>query len=125
MIGPSANEIIALRWRVRVFLRTLALVLVIGAAGWALVRLPEFRQHLTMAGYGWNQSPRTFQPGWFGVPIVLAGSAIALVLIGQFGVRLLVPLPKPNCPGCGYDLREPSGEKCPECGLVIGAARPK
>lgn len=121
MIGPSANEIIAMRWRVRVILRTLALFLLIGALAWAAIRVPEFRQVQKFAATGMHMKPRYFEPSWFAIPIVLAGGSAALALIGQSGLRLLVPVPKPNCPGCGYDLREPSGEKCPECGLVIGA----
>lgn len=120
MIGPSASDIIAMRWRVRVVLRTLAVVLLIGAVAWASIRLPEFRHILKMATTtGMYMKPRFFELSWFAVPVVMAGSAIVLAGLGQFALRLLVPVPKPNCPGCGYDLSEPSGERCPECGLPL------
>ncbi len=119
MIGPSATDIIAMRWRVRVFLRTLAIILLIGALAWAAIRIPEFRQIQKFAASGMYMEPRYFELSWFAIPIVMVGSSIALVTLGQFGLRWLVPVPRPRCPGCGYDLSEPTGDKCPECGLPL------
>ncbi|MFI4915516.1 MAG: hypothetical protein ACIAS6_03280 [Phycisphaerales bacterium JB060] len=124
MIGPSANDIIAMRWRVRVVLRVLALVLLISALAWAAIRVPEFRRLQRMSATRIHLTPRFFELSWFAIPVLMAGSAAALALLGQFGLRLLVPVPKPNCPGCGYDLRKPTSDRCPECGLAIGAAGP-
>lgn len=37
----------------------------------------------------------------------------------------LVPLPREECPGCGYSLRDIESDRCPECGvqLPVGASR--
>lgn len=112
-----------MRWRVRVFLRTLAIILLIGALAWAAIRIPEFRQIQKSAASGMYLEPRFFELSWFAIPVVMAGAAAALVLLGQFALPLLVPVPKPNCPGCGYDLSNPTGDHCPECGLRLGAPR--
>jgi hypothetical protein len=119
MIGPSATDIIALRWRVRVVLRVLAMLLMLTAIGLAAARVPEFRYELWFHGAGSSSAPRVFGIDWFLPPIVMAGTAVALALVGQFAMRLLVPVPKPNCPGCGYDLSHPTSDRCPECGLPL------
>lgn len=126
MIGPSASEIIALRWRVRVVLRVLAVMLLIFALAWTFARMPEYAVQMTMNPerrydrFETFYAPRFFSITWFGVPCIMSIAAVMTFLLAQFGLRLVVPaVPKPNCPGCGYDLREPSGDTCPECGLPL------
>jgi hypothetical protein len=56
----------------------------------------------------------------FGLPLVMAVVGVWLVWRGwprgkRKGVRV--------CRACGYDLRETSGEKCPECGFAVNASR--
>lgn len=53
---------------------------------------------------------------------------IARIAIGAYlflgGVKLInfcIPSNQPYCPDCGYDVREVSIEKCPECGVRLPA----
>lgn len=119
MIGPTANEIIALRWKVRTGLRLLAIVLLLVALGWASMRYSDYRYAQSMFAAGMGRPVAPLHPSFFGIPISLGAMSLALALIGQFALPLLVPVPKPNCPGCGYDLRNPTSDRCPECGLPL------
>lgn len=123
MIGPTATDIIAMRWRVRIILRVSTLVLTVVALAWIALRLREFLQVRQVAASGFARSPHPLDFEWFAVPIVLVVVAIFVALVAQYGLAMIVEVPKPKCPGCGYDLSKPSGEKCPECGLVIGEIR--
>ena len=33
----------------------------------------------------------------------------------------MVPIPKPSCPGCRYDLISSNARSCPECGLDLSS----
>ena len=125
MIGPTATDIIAMRWRVRIILRVSTLVLTVVALAWIALRLREFLQVRQVAASGFARSPHPLDFEWFAVPIVLVVVAIFVALVAQYGLAMIVEVPKPKCPGCGYDLSKPSGEKCPECGLTIGTTGPK
>ncbi|MGD1916508.1 MAG: hypothetical protein ACFCBV_10015 [Phycisphaerales bacterium] len=119
MPAPSAQQIILLRLKVRVVLRVLAVVLLLVALGWASMRYSDYSyaQSLFAAGMGRPLGP--LHHSFFGIPILLGGMSIACVLLGQFALPLLVPVPKPACPRCGYDLANPTSNTCPECGLRI------
>jgi hypothetical protein len=119
MIGPSASDVIALRWRIRAGLRLATLALTIIALAWAALRLREFLQVRRFAGTGFAPTPDPLALDWFALPIAIFAVAVFLALIAQFGIRMIVEVPKPNCPRCGYDLSEPSGDCCPECGLRL------
>ena len=48
--------------------------------------------------------------------------AIPAVLILFFRLRIvrwIVPLPKPECPHCGYNIAKLAEPRCPECGLDL------
>ena len=48
--------------------------------------------------------------------------AIPAVLILVFRLRIvrwIVPLPKPECPHCGYNIAKLAEPRCPECGLDL------
>ena len=122
MIGPSANEITAMRWRVQVVLRVLAVLMFLIALGMAIARVPEFRYQSLFYGQGSRSTPRFLGVDWFLVPIVMVAGSLVIVLVSKLGMGLLVPLPRQGCPGCGYDLSEPASDRCPECGLRIGDA---
>jgi len=122
MPAPSAREIIALRWRVRVALRVLAMLLMLAAIGLAAARVPEFRYQQWFHGHR-SSAPRFLGVDWFMPPIAMAACAVALALLGEYGTRFFVPVPGPDCPGCGYDLGNPTGDRCPECGLRLGGPR--
>ena len=123
MPTPSAQEIIAMRWRVRIVLRLATLCSAIVALAWITLRLREFLQVRQIAASGFARSPHPLDFEWFAVPIVILIVALFLALVAQFGLAMIVEVPRPRCPKCGYDLSEPSGERCPECGIRISPAR--
>lgn len=45
--------------------------------------------------------------------------ALMLLLSERRLVAWLVPLPKDDCPACGYSLDQITTPKCPECGLPL------
>lgn len=45
---------------------------------------------------------------------------ILLVLRNRL-VRWIVPIPKPECPRCGYGLAKLTTPRCPECGQTLPA----
>jgi len=49
------------------------------------------------------------------------GLAAGLLLGSGRLARLLAPMPRPECPGCGY-ATSPESERCPECGLNLARA---
>lgn len=116
---PTAEAIITLRWRVRTVFRVLAVLLLVLAIVIAIPRISQFRTTQTWAAGGFAQPPDPTGWAWFGPSIAGAATAVALLVVSQFAVRLLVPIPRPNCPKCGYDLSEPTSNVCPECGLRI------
>jgi hypothetical protein len=40
-------------------------------------------------------------------------------------VRWLAPLPKPECPQCGYTFQHLASSRCPECGLELTRSTPE
>ena len=123
MIGPSATEIIAMRWRVRIVLRLATLCLTVVALAWIALRLREFLQVRQIAASGFAPSPHPLDFEWFAVPVVILAVALFLALVAQFGMAMIVEAPRPRCPKCGYDLSKPTSEQCPECGLHIHPSR--
>ncbi|MGI9012818.1 MAG: hypothetical protein ACR2GY_01045 [Phycisphaerales bacterium] len=49
---------------------------------------------------------------------------LLMLCMTRFLVRKLIPLPKPECPDCGYRLDGLSAGRCPECGIAILRVRP-
>ncbi len=45
--------------------------------------------------------------------------AVVLLVLERRLVAWLAPLPKNECPACGYSLAKITSEKCPECGLPL------
>jgi len=119
MIGPTADEIVRMRWRVRVALRVLAALLLTTAVAWAVIRTPEFFRLLLYHGPSSSASPRVIQPQWYGLCIAMVLTAAAAELAARLGMGLLVPVPKGDCPRCGYELAD-AVDRCPECGLRVG-----
>ncbi|UYV12618.1 MAG: hypothetical protein NCW75_15165 [Phycisphaera sp.] len=123
MPTPTAREVIALRWRVRIVLRLATFALTLVSLAWAALRLPDFLRIRRFAGTGFAPSPDPLALEWFAFPAAIFAVAVFIALVAQFGIKMIVEVPKPSCPGCGYDLGKPSGDKCPECGLRIGVPR--
>src|SRR6056297_2322950 len=119
MIGPSASDIIAMRWRVRIWLRLATLALTIASVAWAALRLPEFLRVRRFAGTGFAPTPDPMALDWFAMPIAIFAAAVFIALVARFGLKMIVEVPKPKCPGCGYDMRKPTSDTCPECVLAI------
>src|SRR3954468_20064624 len=57
---------------------------------------------------------------WWGNTLGL-GLACALVFGASRLARFLIPMPRPECPECGYAIRG-EADRCPECGLNLGRA---
>jgi hypothetical protein len=123
VIGPSANDIIAARWRVRIVLRMATLLLTIVALAWIALQLREFLEVRQVASAGFGQMPHPLDFEWFAIPVVLLIVAVVFALVARFGLAMIVDVPRPKCPKCGYDLDKPTSDKCPECGLRLGALR--
>ncbi|MEQ8843388.1 MAG: hypothetical protein RIB58_00930 [Phycisphaerales bacterium] len=123
MIGPSASDIIALRWKVRTGLRLVAVVLMLVALGWASMRYSDYRYAQGMFAAGMGRTVAPLHPSFFGIPVLLGAMSLACALLGQFALRLIVSVPRPDCPGCGYDLSNPTSDRCPECGLRLISRR--
>lgn len=117
--APSASQIIAMRWRVRILLRLATLTLTIIALAWIGLRLREFLEVRQMAGSGFAPSPYPLDFEWFAIPIAILTVAFVLALVAQFGLAMIVEVPRAKCPKCGYDLSEAASNRCPECGLYI------
>ncbi len=115
---PTAREIIATRMRVRVVLRVLAMLVLVAAIGLAIARVPEFRYQSWFHAHR-SSAPRFLGVDWFMPSIAMMGVAVLLELLSRYGLRFLVPVPKPICPCCGYDLADLASDRCPECGLWL------
>ena len=54
------------------------------------------------------------------------GYLIAALLLAVMQQRLifwLTPLPRPQCPQCGYNIKKLSEPRCPECGMELPGER--
>lgn len=58
-----------------------------------------------------------WNPFWYGFASLAV--AIPLALASRRISRWIVPLPRMECPQCGYALRELTTTRCPECGMAI------
>jgi len=47
--------------------------------------------------------------------------AISIWVLDRWLARLIVPMPRALCPGCGYQLEALTAPRCPECGVAIPA----
>lgn len=56
--------------------------------------------------------------------IVFGVIALSLWYFENRLVRWTVPMPKPECPQCGYLLRHLTTTRCPECGCELGPSAP-
>ncbi|MEX2219815.1 MAG: hypothetical protein WD749_13775 [Phycisphaerales bacterium] len=112
--GPSAANVARGRYWTRAVIRLAATVLLLYAAGRAL----SWAVYCTFGGGGLFEVFRLVEFWDALVPVPLAA---ALLLFGERLVRWVFPMPRPECPECGYRL-QPATERCPECGLNL--ARP-
>ena len=125
MQQPLINTVLVMRRRhlALVIIRVVAATLVVyggihmlwglgssfGLSGFSLSG--SFQQALTIF---WSDN---WNPFWYGLAIVVF--AIPLALGSRRLSRWLVPLPRHECPQCGYALRELTTTRCPECGIAI------
>ena len=121
-MSPTAHTVARTRWAVRVALR-LALLAVLLMLAWTIY--DEVAAH--------RKNQRAFAvmvtgatpPGGPSVFRFLNGTwqwlmiAALLLAADLFALRLLVPMPRRGCPGCGYDVDETKQQRCPECGLEV------
>ncbi|MCH8822921.1 MAG: hypothetical protein IH984_05365 [Planctomycetes bacterium] len=71
----------------------------------------------------WTDAPCEFlpiHPIWFGAFIdsALYGSALFVMALGPFYIRILIRCKRGRCFKCGYDLRHADHKVCPECGAA-------
>lgn len=59
---------------------------------------------------------------WSGRALGLLGPGAALAFYSKRIAEWIVPVPRNDCPKCGYPLRSIPGDTCPECGLGLGEA---
>jgi hypothetical protein len=59
--------------------------------------------------------------GWALFWIVGIAPGVALLVANRRIIRWLVPMPRRECPDCGYDIENLKSERCPECGCPIAA----
>ena len=89
-------------------------------------------QLVNMVVSTFNTSTMYSGMSWFGpngqwmwmIPNVLyfgtqVGVGAYLLFGGKFVVNLIVPSNRPYCPECLYELRPPTGDRCPECGASL------
>ena len=62
-----------------------------------------------------------FNPFWYGLAVLLPGILIAV--LDRRIVRWLIPVPRHECPQCGYALRQLGSNRCPECGCELVATK--
>ena len=81
----------------------------------AMVLGPIF--YITNSGSRWDPFEVLVSILWQGGPFLLVG---AFLMMRQRAVsRWLVPLPRPECPRCGYNMAKLREPRCPECGLQL------
>jgi hypothetical protein len=57
---------------------------------------------------------------WLGYAAASGIIALLLVFTDRRLARWLIPVPRLECPQCGYAIRYDKPGTCPECGLVMG-----
>jgi hypothetical protein len=60
-------------------------------------------------------------PLWESLPSIAL--ALALLLFNRRLARWVFPMPRPECPECGYALPD-GADRCPECGLSLSKSEP-
>lgn len=63
---------------------------------------------------------------WKNVPLYIlpetgkyALPALVMLMYRQRIVRWIAPMPKPECPHCGYNIAKLAEPRCPECGMEL------
>ena len=110
---PSLEHVIKKRHHNRRRLRFMALTLVVIGmicVVWSVLN------GLLVDHEWWPSLPLLSFAAGFIVP------AIPLWLFDERIARALVPMPRWECPGCGYSLVALERPVCPECGLLLPAA---
>jgi hypothetical protein len=124
----DALRIIRRRHLASIIIRVVALIMIVyaavnilwglgtgfGLSGFSVVG--AFRHAMTVF---WNDM---WNPFWFGTATLLPG--IALVVAERRLIRWLIPVPRRECPQCGYGLRQLTTRRCPECGYEWDTAQP-
>lgn len=106
---PSTTHIMEKRHACRRRLRYTALCLVITSC----IFLSYWVLECLLSGeWWWSDNAIAFSLA-FTVP------AIPMWLLDRRLARLIVPMPRALCPGCGYRLEALTAPRCPECGVAI------
>jgi hypothetical protein len=119
----SAQQIMLRRHWALITLRTVSLVMIIFGgvhvlwgigASLGLNDLNVFRGLRSSLTIFWRDN---WNPVWFGMAVLLPG--VALAVLDRRIVHWLIPVPRRECPQCGYGVRQLTGSRCPECGYEL------
>jgi hypothetical protein len=115
---PDAQRIIRLRHIALIVLRSVSIVLLIVSAtqfghaiGWAIA-MWDFSSLFVMWSDNWSP---------FAMGVAFAGPAVILLVLDRRIVRWMIPVPRMECPECGYAFEGLASPQCPECGLRLGS----
>ncbi len=117
----STERILARRHSVLILLRLLCLALFIIGSIWVIMAIVQ----TAVWGFSsnWPRGARESLLFTFGGRIGVAAACLlpAAVLLGlnKSLAKWLVPLPRLECPSCGYGLDRLSVKVCPECGAQL------
>ena len=124
---PDIEYVMKKRYLLNMIMRGVAFLLFSIAAMWALQLIAQL---ILIVGYGLFSSWRN--PGGLDLEDVMVVIIPAVITFVAPGAMLLayqerlvvwiVPLPRPECPHCGYNLKELATSRCPECGCDLPKA---
>lgn len=113
---PSAADIATARWRLTAWLRVGGLAALFMSIPATMSWLAEGLRDDDLWEYGYYAGRMVL-----GLGGALAG--IAIFALAPPLARMLLPVPvATECPRCRYSLAGAGGDRCPECGLPVGAA---
>jgi hypothetical protein len=119
---PSPDAVAWFRYCLRVLLRCIALASFGVAAALAIPLALQLLFVFAAAGNAPSQAG-TFALVMSAAVVVGAATPGLLLMWHERRItRWLAPMPKPECPECGYFLRADT-VRCPECGLSLAARR--
>lgn len=108
----NSYDIARSRQIARMYVRLIALVL---AIIFVIIFLHEIHRKLFYDYGEWLNWTRS-DTAEMSTLLVIAG---LILLFERRLIAWLVPLPKNECPACGYSLEHITSEKCPECGIPL------
>jgi hypothetical protein len=116
---PSVADIIRYRYVTRLVLRLVGLILLLFSLVSLIAWLVEGIIGEFFIDYYFIEYYFTSARSCSGVLMFVVG--IGLILLAKPLAKAFNPLPRNECPQCGYHLRDLTRPVCPECGLQMPA----